>query len=515
MNKALLCVALIATACIAPARGQESRAPTRGQESRAPTHRHHDPSAQRAQAVNVRSAAEPMSEGQWSPPVDIGVLPVHATLLHTGEILLFGYPEEAGKGSEARLLDPTTGVVTDVTIPFELDIHCAANSVLADGRVLITGGTVYGTFPAHNGITDTTIFDPRTREWSSSGSMADPRWYPTNVQLGSGKILVVTGEVTNNVLMPTMDIYDPTSGMSDRLPSTADSNTDPYATMFLLPGGNVFRAGPNPTSKKFNPATNTWSTVAKMNFGWRYGSNAVLLPDLNRVLIAGGANIPLAQRRLGTPATASAEMINLKAAPPRWRRIAPMNFPRMHANMVQLPDSKILVVGGARFHRVTEPVRQAEMYDPARGTWTVMAAQAADRGYHSSALLLPDGRVMSTGSDESNLPTTVEYYSPPYLFNGPRPIVVDAPASVGYGQAFTVTTPDAADITRVALIRAGSVTHATNFDQRMLNLSFTRGTGTLEVRAPAGPRRAPSGYYMLFIVNSQGVPAVAKFMRVG
>ena len=147
----------------------------------------------------------------------------------------------------------------------------------------------------------------------------------------------------------------------------------------------------------------------------------------------------------------------------------------------------------------------------------MMASQVARRGYHSTAMLLPDGRVLSAGSDDFAKPDnsqTVEIFSPPYLFNGPRPSITAAPASVKYGAALAITTPDAASITRVALIRPAAVTHANNFDQRYVDLSFTVGNGVINATAPPNSNYAPPGYYMLVVVNSSGVPSVMPFIRV-
>jgi galactose oxidase len=146
-----------------------------------------------------------------------------------------------------------------------------------------------------------------------------------------------------------------------------------------------------------------------------------------------------------------------------------------------------------------------------------MASQVARRGYHSTSLLLPDGRVLSAGSDDFVAPDmsqTVEIYSPPYLFQGTRPTITSAPTSLKYNAAFTITTADAATITRVALIRPGSVTHADDFDQRYVDLAFTTGVGVVNATAPLSGNYAPPGYYMLVIVNSSGVPSVMPFLRL-
>jgi galactose oxidase len=138
------------------------------------------------------------------------------------------------------------------------------------------------------------------------------------------------------------------------------------------------------------------------------------------------------------------------------------------------------------------------------------------RGYHSTAVLLPDGRVISAGSDSKQpLENTYEIYSPPYLFNGARPTITAAPASITYGQQFTITTPDAATIGRVALLRPGATTHANHMDDHSyLNLTWTAGSGSLTVTAPASANTAPPAYYMLVIVNANGVPSVMSFVQL-
>jgi len=461
----------------------------------------------------LRAAPNPAVVGQWSAPVEIGIMGMHATLLHTGQVLL--YEHTGDLGSEARLLDPSTNEAVDVTVQDLLDIHCSANTVTPDGRVLIVGGTEYGNRASHNGVTTAMLFDPETWTWAATGPLNDPRWYPTAVQLGNGRTLVAAGEMSLDVPQISAESYDPGTGLSTEYGVTADSDTDPYAHLFLLPSGKVFRAIPNPDAQRFNTATGTWSSrFARMNFGWRDGGAAVLLPG-PRVLAVGGADLPFADRSPDMVATATAEIIDFAESSPAWRYTQPMHFPRIHPNLVLLADGRPLVVGGAAQGFSTSPVRRPELFSPWNGSWTLMAAQAADRGYHSTALLLPDGRVLSTGSNLSNLPTTVEYFSPPYLFKGSRPVIESAPTSVAYGQQMTIVTPDAGDITRVVLVRPGSTTHATNFDQRWMKLSFTRGTGSLIADIPSSPTRLPPGYYMLFILSSQGVPSVAPFVHVG
>jgi hypothetical protein len=198
-----------------------------------------------------------------------------------------------------------------------------------------------------------------------------------------------------------------------------------------------------------------------------------------------------------------------------------MGFARTYHNMTSLPDGNVLVTGG---EGTTNPFDQstavyaAEMWSPTSETFTTMASMQTARVYHSTALLLPDGRVLVGGSGEYGTGSidqrNTEIYSPPYLFKGTRPTVTSSPSVLQYGAQFAVQTPDAANISSVALLRLGSVTHAFNENQRYVPLTFTPAVGSLNVQAPENGNIAPPGYYMLFLVNSNGVPSVAKFVQM-
>jgi PKD repeat protein len=227
--------------------------------------------------------------------------------------------------------------------------------------------------------------------------------------------------------------------------------------------------------------------------------------DVGKILVVGG----------GDPPMATAEVIDLNAASPAWRFVAPMAVPRRQLNSTILADGKVLITGGSSgsgFDNASAPVFLTEMWDPVTENFTPMASITQYRGYHSTALLLPDGRVLSAGGDVSG--ATAEIFSPPYLFNGARPTISSSPSLISYGQTFSVTTPDAANIANVNLIRLGSVTHGFNQDQRINHLSFTIGSGTLNVTAPATGNLAPPGPYMLFILNGNGVPSVAQIIQL-
>src|SRR5205085_3706150 len=127
-------------------------------------------------------------------------------------------------------------------------------------------------------------------------------------------------------------------------------------------------------------------------------------------------------------------------------------------------------------------------------------------------LLLPDGRVLSAGGETGG--ASAEIYSPPYLFKGSRPAITSLPTSIGYGRLFFVGTPNATSISQVTMIALPSTTHGFNMTQRICRPSFSLTTGGLNVTAPSNANTTPPGYYMLFILNSTGVPSVANIVQI-
>lgn len=198
-----------------------------------------------------------------------------------------------------------------------------------------------------------------------------------------------------------------------------------------------------------------------------------------------------------------------------------MAFARRRANSVILADGSVMAIGGTgRSDDANAAVFAGEIWNPATKTWKTVASMEEGRMYHSSAVLLPDGRVYSAGGNNhtSHLPNwtgkRAQIYSPPYLFRGPRPAISSAPGSASYGSTFSVGSPDAADIASVALIRPSATTHAYNMEQRYIPLSFSAAGGSLTVTAPTNRNVAPPGYYMLLLKNSAGIPSVARFVRL-
>jgi hypothetical protein len=341
--------------------------------------------------------------------------------------------------------------------------------------------------------------------------MAHGRWYPTVTTLADGRVLVLAGQDESGVDVAEPEIWNG-SGWS-ALPSATQAMPF-YPRAFVAPNGLVFYAGELPQSAYLDPAGSAgWTPVASSLYGRRdYGTAVMYRPG--EVLIVGGSDPPD-----GMP-TASAEIIDLNAGAPAWRYTGSMASPRRHLNATLLPDGRLVVTGGTSGAGFSDPiggVHAAEVWDPATGAWTGWASNAVTRVYHSTTLLLPDGRLLHAGSgDGANLPRelSAELFTPPYLLRGARPLIASAPTTLSYGGSEQIDTPDAGRVTAVSLVRLPSVTHAFDQNQRFVPLTFVRSAGGVRVDAPPSGAVAPPGDYMLFLVDGDGVPSVARIVRV-
>ena len=448
-----------------------------------------------ATLVSCEPAPPPEQVGQWGPVMEWGLQAKHAVLMHNGKVLVWN------TGASARVWDPTTGAFTDVPANFG-DLHCAGQATLADGRVIVVGGVM--TSP-HDGIPVTATFDPTTNTWARKRDMSAARWYPTATTLADGRLLATSGDAPGDVRITTPAVYDPATDTWTDLPGAVRRQVL-YPAMYQLPNGKVYEAGTSTSTWSFDMAgagSLTAGPRAPFSTSGYSESSATYAPG--KILRAGG----------GDPASGQSAVVDMTAPTPAWRSVEPMAFPRRRMNLPILADGTVMAVGGTRSSdNAAEAVLQGEIFDPATDQWSTVASMAEARMYHSIALLLPDGRVL-TGGGEAGGRLRAQIYSPPYLFKGPRPTVSSAPGSAGFGTSFTVSTPDAADISSVALIRPSAVTHALDMNQRYVPLSFTRSSGALTVTAPTNGNVAPPGYYMMIIKNSAGVPSVASWVRVG
>ena len=436
--------------------------------------------------------------GRWDTLVTLPFFPVHDHLLPSGKVMI--WPGDGGiSGNDPRLWDPATQSLTLLAKP-GYDVFCSGHSFLADGRLFVAGGHIQNGV----GLQRSSLYDPFANAWIAAPDMNAGRWYPTVTTLANGDALVVSGSIDNTVGTNTLpQVYQAGTGTWRNL-SSAPLGLDLYPMMFVAPNGRVVNVGPTRTTRALDTSgTGAWSTLANSNFGHRSYGSAVMYAE-GKILLLGG----------GDPPTNTAEVIDLTQPTPAWRYTAPMSIARRQVNATLLPDGTVLVTGGTfgpGFNNATTPAHPAELWDPATETWKTLASATVPRLYHSAAVLLPDGRVLSTGGNGQPTP---EAFSPPYLFKGARPTMSGVPAAIGYGQRFAVQTPDAASVRKVTLIRITSVTHAFNPNQRLSVLGFTPTTGGVEIVAPASGNVAPPGHYLLFLVNGNGVPSVGSIVQL-
>lgn len=471
----------------------------------------------------IRSARadEPSIVGQWSPVHELPCVAIHLNLLPDGKLLMWAdddgvFPPnrlaDFSKAYVVAMLDSGEPSTTPLYIPnYVTNLFCAGHAFLPDGRLLVVGGHEGAQY---FGSADVTIFDPASYTWQTRADapMEGGRWYASALTMGNGEVLVLSGtEAQKGDFNPLPQVWQTASGGGWRNLTTARLSIPFYPSLFLAPDGRAFCAGsPQATRYLSTAGTGAWSAGPRRTFTERY-TGASVMYDEAKILMAGGGN----------PPTATAEVIDLAAASPTWTPTGPMSFARRHTTAVVLADGKVLVVNGSSSpgNNAALGVLPAELWFPGTGRWATMASMAVKRLYHSTAILLPDGRVMVAGSgrpratngglDSSNC----EIFSPPYLFQGVRPTITSAPASVTYGERFLVPTPDAASIDKVRLLGLGTVTHTVNMGQRAKVLTFQRQTGKLKLTVPSDPNVLPPGHYMLFILRG-GVPSVAKIIQV-
>lgn len=438
---------------------------------------------------------------------------VHAALLHTGQVLFVTADETT------LLWDPEDTSPTTFEDPINQPSYsqlCGHHVFLSDGQLLSVGGGGYGPDPAARWGYK---LDPVGKSWSPTATpMSESKWYPTAVVLDDERVLVTCGNRGGQ-----MDIYDKATDSFSTV-TTGDDRGFPnlYPGLHVLPNGAVVysRTGwgsagagggatPDSTSAYFTltgPGTGVWTDITPALVNRAKGMSLLLhstTPPHLRILVLGGADN-------GTNNTY--ELLDASVLSPSSSWGAPIAFPdgqhRSLCSAVLLPDGKVFVSGG-----IPSTNSPCTRFDPETGTWSPMAALPSVRDYHSVSLLLPSGRVMVAGWNNS----TIEIFDPPYMFK-PRPVIAAAPALVHHGQSFTISSPDAASIVKTVLVRPMAVTHQTDSEQRVLVMPYVHDHAhpdNLILSAPHGGHPhafAPQGYYLLFAINNAGVPSEGRWI---
>ena len=497
-----------------------------------------------------------------------------------------GRPGDGPAGSAVGAIAP--GVAQPPTSPpddkadNDQDLFCADVTLLPDGRVLAVGGTDYYNEPAVldtkngdpadvglielGGLRATRLYDPATNTFSAGSRMKFYRWYPALVGLPDGDVLVAGG--TTKVIKNTQggqvrrtETYDPETNTwaENYVGPQSETELPQSARLNLMPDGKIYYAGAGHMNspqfgsavdeamyaiqQRYDPATKKWEIVGPAPAGARANAFQVMLPmkapfESAELMVFGGNPGPNPSAQVAVPLTTITKVA--KSGQVENRVAANLHHARFYPSGVLLPDGKVVALGGSDLDSVTTPgldktIQIPELYDPASDTWTPMAAATRERAYHSSAVLLPDMRVLFGGHSpigtlygpHRDVPTrsnddkdpSFEVWSPPYLFRGERPTISSAPAGLAWRSMFEVATPRADRIESVVLMRLPSAQHVTDSDQRSLELEFhPQGGDRLAVATPPNGVIAPPGFYYLVInakTDKGPVPSVARIVRVG
>ncbi len=485
-----------------------------------------DAASSRAQALAVAAP----SQSRWSAAIPLPLVPTTAANLPDGRVLLWSAEERFSFGANVgrtytTIFDPATGTNTERTVTESAhNMFCPGTTNLADGRLLVNGGISSGR---------TSIFDPVANTWTTGAAMNIARGYNANTILGDGSVLTLGGSWSGGVGNKHGEIWTQAGGwrrmsgipIDPMLSADSSRNFGGDSHFWMIPTGHgrVLHAGPGVAmhllDTRGNGAVQPMGARGDDQFSV---SGTAVMYDIGKVLKAGGS-----PGYEGFDANANAYVIDMGAGGATVRKLAPMNYARVFHNSVVLPNGQVVLIGGqTRAAAFTDDrsVLAAELFDPVTETFTVLPPMSVPRNYHSSALLLPDARVLSTGGGlcgagcAANHPD-VQILTPHYLLNpdgspASRPVITAAPTQAAHGTTMAVSTD--APIAAFSLVRMSSTTHTVNNDQRRIPLSFSSaGSNSYALQVPSNAGIALPGLYMLFALNADGTPSLARIVRIG
>lgn len=501
-----------------------------------------EPGAARAQSTVsgqrtfAAAAADPGVSGLWGPVVNTEVIPVFQAVLPNGKVLIWDSIGDAPVDqypvhSSTRVIvwDPITNTSKRVDVQ-GYNIFCAGFAHLPNGNILVAGGNKN---PAMDGIVQTHIFNWQTETWTRGANMTVDRWYPSVTNTANGEQIIVGGakagaDNRSEVYQANGAIRKLTGfgsgGYGGRVYPMIASRPDALM-QFIGPYTQTFTVGTGGIGQLLN-------FQVRDNIARYYGSFAPY--DVGKYLVVGGGSIT----ENGIPYSPTRTAVTLDSnttIAPKVAATGSMSIQRLQHNATALPDGTVLVTGGMSRTMngsaqvdLANATTGATIWNPVTGTWSDLASAARIRQYHSTASLLPDGRVMTGGGGicgpcvtAGYMEKNVEYFSPPYLFKkdgsgqpADRPVIDTQPGTIQINRNFTFITQQAANIRKVALVGLSDVTHSTDNGQRYVPLKYTVNGTTITATGPGTGGTTPPGYYMLFIVDAAGVPSVAKIVQV-
>jgi len=482
-----------------------------------------------AEATMAAVAADPGQSGAWSPVIGTPVVPVFQAMLPNGKVLIWDsvgdnasetYPNHTF--TRAMVWNPVTNTSKRVDVQ-GYNIFCAGFAHLPNGNILVAGGNANASLA---GIVQTHIFNWQTETWSRGANMAGARWYPSVTSMANGEQAIVGGGPTTAEVYQANGAVRSLSGFTN---SAYGGRLYPF--MISRPDTQLGLFGPYNATYTVNTAGIGATTATGIRDGkYRdYGSFATY--DIGKSLVMGGGK--LTEGGVANVPTKTAVIVNNNAGPvAAVTSTGSMAAGRRQHNATILADGSVLATGGLKSGAtnvdLNNAITSAERWDPATGAWTTLASASRIRQYHSTATLLPDGRVMTGGGgicgecmQAGYLEKNIEYFTPPYLYKkdgsgqlAPRPVIQTAPGTISINTNFAVTSAQAANIRKVGLVGLSDVTHGVDQGQRYVPLKFTSSGTTLTVTGPPTGGVTPPGYYMLFVTDAAGVPSVAKVIQV-
>jgi len=469
--------------------------------------------------------------GQWGPVIAWPHVAVSAANLPDGRVLTWSGSERATWPSTEQTYsgtwDPASGEFVEIFHGGH-NMFCAHLAMAEDGRVFVNGGRNQTNSPW------TSLFDYRDNTWEQVENMASGgRWYPTTIALTDGDMFTAIGTATNQ---RNPDRWDFTSGwrvqngidfndmvLDDYFSSGTHGESLWWPLLHVAPNGKLFHSGPTPQMHWINTTgSGSYQAVGNTFTDWYHKHGTTVMYDEGKLLTAGGwisGN--------NTSSTNQAFTVDLNGPSPVVALTQSMQYARKFQNGVVLPNGEVLVVGGntsGQKFSDNGAVLIPEIWNPTSASWREGAPMSIPRNYHSVALLLTDGRVLSAGSgyNSNSIPASThqdgQVYSPPYLFDSdgapaPRPGILNAAGVVETGSTFNVDTSE--PVAYFSLIKMSATTHGVNTDLRYLRPQFSaNGGNSYDVSLHPNPNVATPGYWMLFAVNAAGTPSEAQVIRV-
>jgi galactose oxidase len=509
--------------------------------------------------------------GEWESITieDSGVTSIHAHLLPDGKILFF-HARYCGEDAKftSYCHDPSDDSLVQYLIPVWDDLSnpdlqqsaffCSGHTFLEDGKLLVAGGERARPPVSLRGIKYSYYYDPfsiTTPGWSQIAIMNRGRWYPQLTRLPSGKVVAMSGfnydgnsNGIDSVLEIHPELFDPDTNEWSEYSSGANKSVPLYNDAYVIPFGDYagqiyygmvawgmdntwwdkpFRFNPDPNASSF------WHEYGDEGIS-RGGGNSVMLPIKNSDSVARIINLGghIANSNPSDDYN-TASMIEIGGSSPTWTTLDSMQYKRHDSpNALLLADGSLVVFGGDHT-KYPEKLDYSDL-NPSNWEWSTLNAQAfVDRRYHSTALLLPDGRVWTGGSRlyrgrnefEDDMERQIEIYRPGYMDDGTRPEITDAPDNITYSEDFSVyynvSGFDVVTINSVVLISLPSVTHCFDANQKYVILNFEIVVnGELRVTPPSNSNIAQPGPYMLYLLRDKDestsqtnrLPSIAKIV---